>query len=302
MTVSLNTFYNSLGISKQAVHQHLNRELNIVFYEHQLLFLIHQLRQDHPGMCCRDLYYLLAPDFIGRDRFEAFCKKNGFYVKTVNNYRRTTDSSGVRRFPHLISGLNLERINQVWVSDITYFDCGNRTCYITFIMDAFSRRILGYHASTRLFTEQTSLPAMEMALAVREKAHLKGLIFHSDGGGQFYDNVFLQLTSGKGIKNSMCRYPWENGKAERINGIIKNNYLRHWRITSYQELQQSVDRAVKLYNTEKPHSNLNKLSPINYEKLYFSNGKTTDGEKSTTENENPRRRAILALRAGENNL
>jgi transposase InsO family protein len=137
--------------------------------------------------------------------------------------------------------------------------------YLTFILDAYSRRIVGHKVSQRLFTEQTTLPALEMALNTRKNQLLGGLIFHSDGGGQFYDKAFLKLTKNVGILNSMCEYAWENGKAERINGVIKNNYLKHRKIENYSHLVKEVDRSVSLYNHDKPHIKLKRLSPITFE-------------------------------------
>src|SRR5690606_17922988 len=87
----------------------------------------------------------------------------------------------------------------------------------------------------------------------------------SDGGGQYYDKEFLALTAHEGLRNSMCEYPWENGKSERVNGIIKNNYLKHRNIKSYLDLIREVDRSVKLYNEKKPHKSLNRVSPLTFE-------------------------------------
>lgn len=283
MNYSLNQFYRAIGISKQALHQRLDRELKEQSYQHQLLFLIHELRENHPTMGVRDMYFLLKPIWMGRDKFEEFCKYHGFISKRPLNYRRTTDSSGVIRFPNLTVGLELNRINQVWVSDITYYEINKMFYYITFIIDAYSRRILGYYVSKRLYTTQTTLPAFRMAIKTREGMVLSGTIFLSDGGGQYYDREFLNLTRELEFINSMCEYPWENGIAERINGVIKNNYLKHRNINSFEDLQKEVDRAVHLYNNEKPHSSLQRLSPMMFEKMYFCDGKTTDGEKSTTE-------------------
>ena len=105
-----------------------------------------------------------------------------------------------------------------------------------------------------------------MLLQNRSEVNLTGLILHSDGGGQYYDKVFLELTKKAGLINSMCEYAWENGKAERINGVIKNNYLRHRNIKSQGELIKEVDRSVSLYNRDKPHKALQRKSPVNFEK------------------------------------
>ena len=118
-------------------------------------------------------------------------------------------------------------------------------------------------------TEQTTLPALETAIKNRKNTKLDGLIFHSDGGGQYYDKEFLKLTQKHKINNSMCEYPWENGKVERLNGVIKNNYLKHREINSYSDLVKEVDRSVQLYNEEKPHINLKRKTPCEFEKHYI---------------------------------
>lgn len=237
----------------------------------QILILVYRIREDHPTMGVRDIYYKLLPDCIGRDKFEEFCKRAGLSVERKLNYRRTTDSSGVIRFDNLLTDLEITRVNQVWQSDITYYEVSDRFYYLTFILDAFSRVIVGYHVSQSLKTEQTTLPALRLAVKFRLKLNMSitGLIFHSDGGGQYYDKDFLSFTAKNGIINSMCEYPWENGKAERINGIIKNNYLQHRKITTFEQLVREVDRSVKLYNHEKPHSMLKRKTPIQFENSIF---------------------------------
>lgn len=288
MNWSLNSLYRAVGVSKQAFHQRMDRWLNEKAYEHQLLFLIYEVRENHPTMGCRDMWYLIKPDFIGRDKFELFCKEHGFVSKKPTNYRNTTNSTGVIRFVDITIGLSITHLNQLWVSDITYFEIDGKFYYITFIMDVYSRKIIGYNTSKRLFTTQTTLPALKMAVKERKGMNIKGTIFHSDGGGQYYDKEFLAYTEKMELRNSMCEYPWDNGKAERINGVIKNNYLIHRKISSFNQLKQEVDRSVRLYNEEKPHIELKRLSPNKFEKQYICRGKTSDGEKSTTENKTRR--------------
>lgn len=262
---SLNKMYEAIGITKQGFHKVLKGRKR---YEEEVLHLleiIRQIRIDHPTMCCRLMYYKINPVYMGRDRFEAMCKIYGFTVKIKRNGSRTTDSSGVVRFPNLTLDLELTDIDQLWSSDITYFEVNNVFYYITFILDCYSRRILGHQVSTRLLTEQTTLPALHKALRARNHTIPSNIIFHSDGGGQYYDQAFLGLTQEYGFRNSMCEYAYENGKVERVNGVIKNNYLRHWEIEDFGQLTQQVDRAVRLYNTDKPHTSLHRKTPLEFE-------------------------------------
>src|SRR5690606_26532065 len=115
-------------------------------------------------------------------------------------------------------------------------------------------------------TEQTIIPCLKKAIRLRGGVLPEGLIFHSDGGGQYYSKPFLSITEAHKMRNSMCEMAYQNGRSERLNGIIKNNYLKHWRIEIFQELKKSVDRAVQLYNYEKPHKGLDRKTPVEFEK------------------------------------
>lgn len=263
--MSLNHLYRVLGISKQAVHKMLNLNQKRKDESEQLNRFIEEIREDHPTMGLRDLYFKIQPDFMGRDKFEEYCKKAGFMIEKKKRYCVTTDSSGVIRFPNLINDLEIVRLNQVWQSDITYYEVNGRFYYITFIIDSYSRRIIGYSVSSRLLTIYTTIPALRMAIKTRSGFDLTKLIFHSDGGGQYYAQEFLKITEYFKMINSMCKNAYENGKAERINGVIKNNYLNHKQINTVEELVKEVDQAVRLYNNDKPHIKLKRKSPIQFE-------------------------------------
>ena len=299
----MNKLYKVVCISKQSFHQMMDRELAVRSEKQQLLVLVYQIREDHPTMGARDMYFKLRPQTMGRDRFEEFCREEGLMVEKVKNWRRTTDSTGVVRFDNLLLNMSFTSMDQAWQSDITYFEVGGIFYYITFIEDSFSRRILGYSVSKRLTTEQTTLPALRMAirLRTRENRSIRGVIFHSDGGGQYYDKEFLKLSRNTGIVNSMCEYPWENGKVERLNGVIKNNYLIHRDINNFEELKKEVDRTVLLYNKEKPHIELQRKSPNEFEKCYLCVGQQSDGDKSTTELKTQNPEDFSALRPEDNN-
>ncbi len=241
----------------------LNRQMKSQVEHSYLLEIIRQIRADHPTMNCRAMYYKINPSTMGRDKFEAFCRDWGFLIEKPISSRRTTNSNGVVRFENHLINAKITGINQAFVSDITYYEL-ERFYYITFIIDAYSRFIIGYSISNRLTTEQTTLKALQMAIKQR-KILPPGIIFHSDGGGQYYDKSFLALTKKHKFINSMCEHAYENGKAERVNGVIKNNYLKHRRIKTYNHLVKEVDRSVWLYNTSKPHKSLKYNTPLAFE-------------------------------------
>lgn len=253
------------GISKQAFQQMLIRRQLKEEEHQQLLPLITEIRKDHPRMSSRDMYLKICPSTMGRDQFERFCFKSGFRVNQLKNYRKTTNSLGVTRFPNLIKDKRVTDVNQVFVSDITYYEIGTRFYYLTFIMDLFNREIVGWSASNNLRTEETTLPALHQLIQQRGKSNLKGAIIHSDGGGQYYCKDFLDLTREVKILNSMTQEKvFENPHAERVNGIIKNNYLYPYGPHDFISLKKMLQKSVYMYNTGKPHSALKKLTPIEY--------------------------------------
>ena len=268
-----------MNISKQAVYKILQRENKKQNIIHLVKDIVLEFRNVHPTMGVRDIYYEKQPCFVGRDKFEELCKLAGLIIKRKKRFIHTTDSRGVIRFDNLIKNLEITRINQVWQSDTTYYKINGNFYYITFIIDAYSRVIVGYSVSKRLTTEQTVIASLNSALRFRKGEDLNGLIFHSDGGRQYGAKEFIDVT--KNFKHSMCVAPWENGVAERINGVIKNNYLCHRTIPNYDTLVKEVDRSVYLYNYEKPHIKLQRMSPVLFEKsIHLQN--QNPGEKKSS--------------------
>jgi len=262
--MKMNTLYRVLGTSKQAFHQWLDKQMLIMEEQQQLLPVISQIRADHPRLSSRQMYLMIGPQTMGRDKFEQFCFQNGFKLAVKRAYHKTTNSLGVTRFENLIAGLELTGVNRVWASDITYYRIGEKFFYITFVLDLWSRFIVGYTVSVGMLTEQTTIPALNMALRQRGPVQ-EGLIFHSDGGGQYYSKKFLAITKSNLIKNSMCESVYENAHAERINGTVKNDYLVYYAPQDYKQLVTLTDKAVKMYNFSRPHSSLGNISPAAYE-------------------------------------
>lgn len=192
----MNQIYRWLGTTRQNMHQRLNRTLKGAEEKEQLKVILFQVREDHPQMGCKALYRKVNPQTMGRDKFFEFYRSYGFRIAPKKSFKRTTDSTGVIRFPNLVTGRELTGVNQVWVSDITYYEMNGKFYYLTFIMDQYSRRIIGYSASYTLSTENTTVAALKMALGRLAGDGPVRPIIHSDGGGQYYSKEFLNLTSG----------------------------------------------------------------------------------------------------------
>ena len=264
----MSALYGLVGISRQA-HQQACRRL----YLHKqqanvILAVVQAVRRDHPRMGMEKLYDLLRPPDLGRDRFIDLLKMNGLQLKKARSYHRTTYSVAHLAYDNLIQGMRIKKLNELWVSDITYFRSGDQFYYLVFIMDVYSRRIVGYHASDSLAAE-ANVKALRMALRLRQGELIKGLIHHSDRGGQYVYHKYVSLLERHSIRISMGNKAWENAHAERINGTIKNDYLYpKGPVKGLKSLQQKLKEQVELYNEQRPHQELpNRTNPVAFEQL-----------------------------------
>lgn len=260
----MNSIYRIVGLSKQGFHLKLNLKKNKEELNAPLLKILQEVRYDHPCMSMRKMYYYILPEHLGRDAFEHFCKLNNLEAKIYKSFIRTTNSSGVKRFNNSICGIEVTGVNQVFVSDITYYRVNNNFHYITLIMDLYSRKIVGYCASKDLRALNTTIKALNKLKKSVNKENIKDAIIHSDGGGQYYSDEFLKLTKKLNLTNSMAYSVFENSHAERLNGTIKNEYLQFSYIDSFSKLEKELYKAVYKYNNEIPHLKLNYITPNDF--------------------------------------
>lgn len=166
---------------------------------------------------------------------------------------------------NLTVDLAIRDINQLWTSDITYFQIGvDEYLYIVFIIDVYSRRILGYNVSDNLRAE-SNLKALGMAIRLRGIEEYDDLIHHSDKGVQYTSKAYTSLLEKHNIKISMCNIVYENTHIERVNGIIKNEYLTNYSIKTISECKKVLKKSVENYNAFRPHWSLDLKSPITFE-------------------------------------
>lgn len=265
----MNQLYRTLGISKQGFHQWKKRQSLKSSNQLLVLEILDQVREDHPGMGVRSIWELMRPP-IGREEFEYIAFMNGLGVQTKKNFRRTTDSRGVTRFPNLLKDLKLTHVNQVWVSDITYYRMQERFYYLTFIMDLLSRKVIGYSVSSTLEMKSTTIPALQYAIKMREGMPRKEtIIFHSDGGGQYYGKAFRSLLKSNDMVSSMGTNVYENPNVERLHRTLKNQYIYLYAPNTERELRKDTARACVMYN-QKPHRALDKKTPNAFERLRLS--------------------------------
>lgn len=266
MSYSLNELYRTVGVSKQSVHQAEKRQASFDQELAELVILADQIKEEHPGCGVEKMYYTLKPKCMGRDKFCEIFLHLGYGVKPIRNYHRTTFSGDIF-YPNVIEGMTVTRPFQVIQSDITYFSVGLEHYYLVFIIDVYTRLVIGYAVSNHLRAE-ANVKALKMALKVIDYKPW-GLIHHSDRGSQYSSKIYTDLLKKNQIHISMGEVAWENPYAERINGIIKNEYLKKWVIRDFKALKVKVAKAIDNYNNKRLHRAFNmKYSPMHFYKKW----------------------------------
>ncbi|MDO9261986.1 MAG: IS3 family transposase [Flavobacteriaceae bacterium] len=280
MNYSMNQFYRVIGISKQAVNQYAKRQLIFDYKVNHLVLEAEELRADHPGCGVEKMYATLKPDFIGRDRFVDLFMDLGFRLKKKRNYKRTTFSTSIY-YPNIIKGMCIDAPSVVWQSDITYIYVDDTFYYAVFIIDVYTKKIVGYQISNHL-RATANMKALQMAL----KEHKAPLIHHSDRGSQYVCKDYIQLLNDYDSEISMALSAQDNAYAERINKTIKEEYLDYWKPKTFEQLKKYAKKAVYQYNHKRPHNNVGKLSPVDFENNWFNNQYFNKPKFTIFDNEN----------------
>ena len=258
-------------ISRQAYYQHEWQESEDVFQEGLLLEEVKQIRQWHHRLGVRKLQELLSPFMqqhgikMGRDALFDLLSVHCLLVRKRKRSVRTTNSSHwLKKYPNLIVDFIPSKPNELWVSDITHWKIGEVTFYLSLITDAYSRKIVGGHLSQTLHAEETT-KALKNAIsdAKKHRETLDQLIHHSDRGVQYCSALYVNRLKKHHIKISMTQSgdPLENAIAERVNGIIKDEYLLNYQCNNINDARKLLTKAVYLYNNERPHSSIGNLTP-----------------------------------------
>jgi putative transposase len=199
---------------------------------------------------------------VGRDKLFKILKANHMLITPKKSYHITTDSHHrFRKHKNIVTDIEFARPEQVWVSDITYTGNRKNPSYLALITDAYSKKIMGYDVSTSLEVEG-SLRALEMAIKKRSYAN-KPLIHHSDRGLQYCSNEYQRILKDKLVSTSMTeKYdPYENAIAERVNGILKQEFAIAAYDTDLTTKKLLVKNAINIYNSFRPHLSNHMLTP-----------------------------------------
>jgi putative transposase len=238
-----------------------------------ILELVKRERRIQPRLGGRKLLHLLSSDFeeagvsIGRDRFFELLAESDLLVVPKPGTPHTTNSRhSLPVFRNLLSGKELKGPNEAWVSDLTYIRTDEGFLYAALITDAYSRKIIGAHIGDSLETEGC-LCALEQALKTLPEG--KRPIHHSDRGCQYCCHEYIERLLSRGLVVSMTEvmHCYENAQAERINGILKQEYELDRRFRTKAQAKKAFEQAVWLYNHRRPHLKLNYRFPADVHEL-----------------------------------
>jgi len=256
-----------LGISRQGYYKGRKKRQSKKLQTEIMIQLVHFHRTKMPMLGGKKLYRLMKLDLdrlgsaIGRDKFFIFLSENDLLIQRKKSYVKTTNSS--HRFKihkNLIKGIKPEAVDEIYVSDITYIRVEDSFSYLALITDLYSRKIVGHDFSDSLNLEG-SLRALKMSL--KGKGKIKKLIHHSDRGLQYCSTPYTELLTAHEIRISMSEKgnPYENAVAERVNGILKGEFMLSETFKSKALANQAVQEAIDTYNEYRPHMSLNYMTP-----------------------------------------
>lgn len=277
--IGLSRLCRLFGISRQAYYQHCWHQETLSTEQQIILGEVKHIRQDHRAMGTRKLYEKLHSFMLdhqikmGRDALFDLLAANKLLVRRRKRAVQTTFSNHwLRKWPNLARNIRPVASNQLWVSDITYWKTSIGFLYVSFITDAYSHKIVGHHVATSLETLNT-IKALQMAIEGLANQKIRP-VHHSDRGVQYCSANYTNLLRTNGITISMTENgdPLENALAERINGILKNEYLHHYSIRNIEQARQALNKAVWLYNEQRPHMSIGMLTP----QLVYQNNLVTE--------------------------
>lgn len=255
------------GYSKQAYYKRKSCLLKSDLDKEHVRSLVMSVRQKLPKTGGKKLHYMLKDDFkkhqikIGRDKLFDFLRNEYLLVPKARRYYKTTNSRHwMRKYPNLIKELDIIRPEQIWVADITYLRTKEKTHYLHLITDAYSKKIVGHKLSDNLMAAST-LEALKKAVADRK--YNNSLIHHSDRGLQYCSKEYTDYLSRNNIDISMTQNydPYENAIAERVNGILKEEFGLFETFDNFQDLKKQVEESIEFYNKIRVHLSVEMLTP-----------------------------------------
>lgn len=268
-------------ISRQAYYKSCHKNIENKDNEKKAIELALEIRIKHPRLSLKKIHYLISHKIkffgikMGRDKFINLMVNSGYSVPRKRRYKHKSIEETKKIYhPNLIKHLEIKAADQVWVNDITYIKTSQGFLYLSLVTDVYTRYIIGYSLGNDLSTKYC-MEALQMAINTTKRG--KNVIHHSDRGTQYSSEVFNAFLNDNHISGSMTKggSPQENAIAERINGILKEEYGISDRYITKKQCHKLVEEVIYLYNTERPHLSLDMQTPLecynNYYKKFEQN-------------------------------
>lgn len=266
--ISVTAVCRQLGYSKQAYYKSLHARKLKVCNSSIIKGRVLSVRSQMPRLGTRKLHYLLKQKAqkdgitIGRDALFQLLRQEGLLISRKRSYTKTTNSKHwMHKYSNLVKNIEVRRPEEVWVADITYVAVADSYAYLHLITDAYSKQIVGYNVSDTLAASST-VKALEMAIAGRQ--YQLPLIHHSDHGLQYCSALYTKVLNSKAISISMTEdgSPYDNAIAERVNGILKDEFGLDEVFEDIKQMEKQVKQSICTYNHQRPHISNHMLTPI----------------------------------------
>jgi putative transposase len=265
--ISITAVCRQLGYSKQAYYKTKSNQQKKLCYCNMVKQKVLGIRKYLPRTGTRKLYYLLKNEFkqehipVGRDKLFSILRDEQLLILKKKRYTKTTNSKHwLHKYPNLAKGLSITRPEQIWVADITYLSIEKGFIYLHLITDAYSKQVMGYCLSDNLAATSTT-KALQMAITNRK--YKTPLIHHSDRGLQYCSAGYVSLLEKNKIEISMTQdgNPYDNAIAERVNGILKDEFALDDILPNFNQAKKQTDQAILFYNNKRPHLSCQMLTP-----------------------------------------
>jgi len=264
---SIKTVCDCFNLKRDAYYKYNRRVKQRKSFKKELLHIVQKRRKSLPREGVRKLMKSLNKDFekqqlkVGRDTlFKVLREHNMLTLRKKYSARTTNSYHRFYKYKNIIKDLEVNRSNQVWVSDITYIRTVKGFCYLALITDMHSRKIVGYDLSDSLELKGC---ARALNKAIYQTKNIKGLIHHSDRGIQYCSNIYTLILKRKKIDISMTEenHCYENALAERVNGILKDEFYLDQTFMNVAHAKRAAKNAIKLYNEIRLHLSLDFKTP-----------------------------------------
>lgn len=235
--------------------------------EREIISAVESIRSHDPGIGAHKLHLMIKEVFPesapGRDRFYRLMHDNHLMLKPQRKRHTTNSNHNYRKYKNMIKGFKPTSLNRLWVADITYIDTDEGVLYLHLLTDAFTHEIIGWTLSDSLMSEHT-ISALRMGIDTMGRYGLDELIHHSDRGSQYCCNAYVGLLNSIHATISMTEdyCPTDNAIAERVNGIIKQEWLyRMKRPRDMRDASELIAGIIDFYNNKRPHMSNEGMMP-----------------------------------------